>query len=340
MNTGMPTRRSVIALLAASTTISSRALGQSRPTTLKLATISRSIPQWELFEKFKAKVEADSGHKLAIDLTTTTDLGVQSFDLIRLLQTGLIDIANVIPLHVSGTVPLLEATELPGIFPDVETNRKAFADWTQKVLLKREALVGGRVVGSFGWAGQMLFARKPIESLAELKGSKIRVTSRSMSDYVNALGGAPVTISLDELYTGLQQGTVDGATTAAATGFQMRLWETTKYLIDLGIGTPTGLLVVASNVWSSLSPDLQKVVTTAGDEFTQAGWTQSLTLEKVGLDQNQEKGVKFVPMKPEWKPQLEAAQKVVAQKWAARAGADAKTAFNTVLSPYTKFKLD
>jgi TRAP-type transport system periplasmic protein len=332
-------RRQMLALSAGTLVVGTPALAQS-PRSLKLVTLSRSIPQWVLFENFKKDVEEKSGGKLKVDLTTTTELGVQSSDIIRLLQTNLVDIGNVVPLHVSGSVPLLEATELPGIFPDVAINRKAFADWTEKVLLKESAKIGGRVVGSFGWAGQMLFSRKPVEKLEELKGSKIRVTSRSMSDYVTALGGLPVTISLDELFTGLQQGTVDGATTAAATGDQLKLWETTKFLVDLNIGTPTGIMVVAQSVWNGLSADLQQVLVDAGARLTKDGWDQSLNLEKQGVDDNATKGVQYIPTRPEWVPILKRAQKVVAEKWAARARQEAKAAFNDVLSPYTQFKID
>jgi TRAP-type C4-dicarboxylate transport system substrate-binding protein len=168
---------------------------------------------------------------------------------------------------------------------------------------------------------------------------KIRVTSRSMSDYIAALGGVPVTISLDELYTGLQQGTVDGATTAAAVGYQMKLYETTKHLVDLNIGTPTGLLVVHSGTWNKLPPDLQKVLTTVGQEVTNRGWEQSLSLEKTGIEENRTKNVTYQPVKPEWKATLENAQKVTAQRWAERAGAEGKSAFNEVLAPFVGFKL-
>lgn len=333
-------RRKLLALSAAlAATATTPAMAQS-PRTLKFVTISRNIPPWVLFEAFKKEVEEKSDGELGVDLTTTTDLGVQSSDIIRLLQTGLVDIGNVVPLHVSGSLPLIEATELPGIFPDVETNRKAFEAWTEQVLMEESAQIGGRIIGSFGWAGQMLFSRVPINDLDDLKGAKIRVTSRSMSDYVTALGGQPVTISLDELFTGLQQGAVDGATTAAATGYQQNLWESTKYLVDLNIGTPTGIIVVASSVWDSLSPELQQVLIDAGARLTKDGWDQSLSLEKVGIDQNAEKGVQYFPTNPDWKPRLKQAQEEVARKWAERAGEDAKATFNEVLSPYTQFTID
>jgi len=323
------------------------ALGAARPALaqakgeykLKMVALTRTIPQWQLFEFFRDEVQKRSSGRIEITLTTIGELGVQSFDMVRVMSSGLVDIGNVVPLHVSGAVPLLEATELPGLFPDVATNRKAFDAWTEKVLLPHPEKVGGRTLGSFGWAGQMLFSRKPVDDIAKLKGMKIRVTSRSMSDFVAALGGVPVTISLDEMYTGLQQGTVDGATTAAAVGYQQKLYETTKYLVDLDIGTPTGLLVINSGVWAKLPPDLQKVLSDVGREFTDRGWTQSMSLEKTGIEENRQKNVTFQPLKPEWKPAIANAQKLVAQKWGERAGAEGKSAFNSVLAPFVGFKL-
>jgi len=307
---------------------------------LKTVAISRTVPQWELFEFFRDEVQKRSGGRIEVTLTTVGELGVQSFDMIRVMKSGLVDVGNVVPLHVSGAVPLLEATELPGLFPDVATTRKAFAVWTEKLLLRNEDKVGGRVLGSFGWAGQMQFSRRPVDDIAKLKGMKIRVTSRSMSDYISALGGVPVTISLDELYTGLQQGTVDGATTAAAVGYLMKLYESTKYLVDLNIGTPTGLIVINSGVWSKLPADMQKVLTDVGKEFTDKGWTQSLSLEKTGIEQNRQKNVVFQPVKPEWKSALAHAQKVTAERWAERAGPEGKKAFNDIIAPFAGFKLN
>lgn len=306
---------------------------------LKTMAITRTIPQWQLFEFFRDETQKRSNGRIEITLTTNGELGLQSFDMIRVMKTGIVDIGNVVPLHVSGAVPLLEGTELPGLFPDVATTRKAFDAWTEKLLLRNEDKAGGRVLGSFGWAGQMLFARRPVDAIAKLKGMKIRVTSRSMSDYISALGGVPVTISLDELYTGLQQGTVDGATTAAAVGYQMKLYESTKHLVDLNIGTPTGLLVINSGSWAKLPPDMQKVLTDVGREFTERGWKQSLSLERTGIEENRTKNVTFQPVKPEWKAALANAQKITAQRWAERAGPEGKAAFNDILAPYAGFKL-
>ena len=306
---------------------------------LKVAALARTIPQWQLFEFLRDETQKRSNGRIEVTLTTVGELGVQSFDMVRVMRSGLVDVGNVVPLHVSGAVPLLEATELPGLFPDVATTRKATEAWVEKVLLPNPDKVGGRVIGSFGWAGQMLFSRKPVDDIANLKAMKIRVTSSSMSDFISALGGVPVTISLDELYTGLQQGTVDGATTAAAVGYQMKLYETTKYLVDLNIGTPTGLIVVNSGVWAKLPADLQKVLTDVGKELTDRGWTQSFSLEKIGIDQNGQKNVAYQPMKPEWKAAIANAQKITAERWAIRAGAEGKSSFNTVIAPFVGFKV-
>jgi TRAP-type C4-dicarboxylate transport system substrate-binding protein len=306
---------------------------------MKVVAISRAVPQWELWQFFKNEVERRSNGRIAIELTTVGELGVATFDMIRILRSGLIDVGDVIPLHVSGEVPLFEGTELPGIFPDVPTNRKAIEAWTERLLVHNVDRMGGRVLGSYGWAGQMMFSRKSVEKLAELKGMKIRVTSRSMSDYVSFLKGEPVTIAFSELYPGLHRGTVDGATTGAASGYGLKLYEVTKYLVDLNIGTPIGLLVVSKPLWQRLPVDLQQLLIEVGKKFTDRGWTLSLDLEEKGINQLKAKGVTYIPVKPEWRAELKKAREHVAKKWVERAGTEGKLAFNQILSPYTGFTI-
>lgn len=72
-------------------------------------------------------------------------------------------------------------------------------------------------------------AGKKIDSLADMKGLKLRAYDKVSSDFIKALGGAPVTLTYGEQYAAVQRGTVNGLTTSVGGIAGIKAWEVLKY---------------------------------------------------------------------------------------------------------------
>ena len=110
--------------------------------------------------------------------------------------------------------------------------------------------------------------RKPIKTLEDVKGYKIRCGTLPAINAFKMIGASPVDISLNEMYLALQQGVVDGAELPTDYIYEYSIYEVSKYFNQTYHTYGTQFLGINKRVWDSLKPDQQKAIQEAA---TQAG---------------------------------------------------------------------
>ena len=128
---------------------------------------------------------------------------------------------------------------------------------------------------------------KPIRSVDDLDGLKIRVMKTSMSiKSVQAMGASPAPIDFGELYTALQQGVVDGAENNPPSFYTSMHYEICKYYtLDEHFRTPD-ILLISNLCWNRLSEEQQRIVADAAQQcslYQQKVWAEfeNFSMEKV-----------------------------------------------------------
>jgi len=122
--------------------------------------------------------------------------------------------------------------------------------------------------------------KKKINSLADLAGMKLRVTSPQQGAFVKKFGAIPVTIATAEVAPALQQGVVDGALTSAAGA---RLWvENFDYNYKLLLNYGTSFALANKQAFAKLTKDQQQKLVAASKEG--CNWvTTTLASQEAGL---------------------------------------------------------
>lgn len=304
---------------------------------LKGVSNSRPQVQFKMWEWMEQEIPKRTNGRVVVTPTSLPELGLTGFELVRVMKAGLVDLADVLPTYVSGDVPLIEGVDLPGFFSldEWDKGHKSHVAW-HKVMKANQDKLGGVFLGSYGYAYQVLFSRKPVQSLADLKGMKVRVFGAAQTDFIRALGAEPVSLAVAEVYSALERGTVDAAITGTIAGYNLKWYEVTKHMVDFQIGPVMIALVASKRTWDKLPADVRKPLEDVGNDLTVRGWELAKTSTTDGIEQNKKKGMTWVSLKPEWKgPIRDAVQKVVLPGWVKRAGADGKAAYNDVLAPFT-----
>ena len=96
---------------------------------LKLMGINRTLDPWKLYEEWAQSVEKRTSGRVQFELTSLPELGLGGAETIRVLKTGVVDVTETYAGYVAGELPIIEILELPGIFPDPETAKKAILAW-------------------------------------------------------------------------------------------------------------------------------------------------------------------------------------------------------------------
>lgn len=140
-------------------------------------------------------------------------------------------------------------------------------DWWKGEVAKLEN-VGLKVLSS-NWAYGIrhLLTTKPVNTVEDLNGMQIRVpTNQIQSKGFEALGATPVGMSLGDVYTALQQGTIDGAENPLSTLYGRKHHEVAKNLILDGHVYSFTTWVCSADWFNSLTPEQQDLLTTTAYE--------------------------------------------------------------------------
>lgn len=114
---------------------------------------------------------------------------------------------------------------------------------------------------------------KPIEKVADYKGLKMRTSGTAQATMYKALGAIPVGLSSKEIYTALQRGTIQGATSGVSRWRRSKLYEVAPYLtIDPTLPYLSMWLVINNDTWKKLSPADRKIFTDTARQIE--SWTR------------------------------------------------------------------
>ncbi|RPJ32238.1 MAG: hypothetical protein EHM35_11645, partial [Planctomycetaceae bacterium] len=241
-----------------------RNLSAGEPTkpefTLKLMGINRTLDPWKLFEAWAQSVEKRSNGRVKFEFTSLPELGLGGAETIRVIKTGVVDVAEVYGGYVAGELPMLEILEIPGIFPDPETAKKAILAWKPheaKILDERANAV---LLAMAVYPDQAIFSKRPVRQLEDFRGLKTRVHSVALASLVAGLEGEPLTVAFAEVYTALERGTLEAAITGTKPGLGLRWYEVAKYLVGPISMRPHVALSMNKNTWKRLPKELQTIL--------------------------------------------------------------------------------
>ncbi|MFQ5946674.1 MAG: TRAP transporter substrate-binding protein [Anaerolineae bacterium] len=305
----------------------------------KMVGTNRVTPQFEPFAWFAEEVEKRTNGQIQVDLLSLPELALTGFELVRVLKAGLIDGGDVILAYVAGDVPIVEGVDLPGLYPDFDASVKAHEAFLT-ALRRHQGKLGGIVLGAYLWPHQVIWSRKPIRSLDDLRGMKVRVYGTALTEFLKALGAIPVSVAFAEVYTALERGTVDAAVTGTYSGYALKWYEVSSYMIEMNIGPNSGTLTVSKKSWDKLTPELQATLRQLGKEFTKRGLEVGRRTTQEGIDKSREKGIEFINPGPKFLAATrDAVLNAVIPGWAKRAGRDAKPVFNEFIAPNAGYRI-
>ena len=197
---------------------------------------------------------------MQFELTSLPELGFGGAETIRILKTGVVDVTETYGGYVAGELPMIEILELPGIFPDPETAKKAILAWKPMEAKILDEKANAVLLAMALYPDQALFSKKPLRKLEDFKGVKTRVHSVALASLIAGLGGEPLTIAFAEVYTALERGTLDAAVSGTKPGYGLRWYEVSKYLVGPISMRPHVALAINKNTWKRLPPDMQNIM--------------------------------------------------------------------------------
>src|SRR5687767_6259562 len=205
--------------------------------------------------------------KMGVKVYPSGALGTEK-DNIEQLRLGALDMMRINVAPLNAVVPETIATGLPFVFRSVEHMRKVLDGPVGDEILK--AMEAQGLVGlAFYDSGARSFytVKKPIKTVADMKGLKIRVQQSDLFvATIEALGANPTPMPYGEVYTALKTGIVDAAENNFPSYESSRHFEAAKYYTMTEHSMAPEVLVFSKVIWDSLPEEDQALIRKAAKE--------------------------------------------------------------------------
>ena len=220
-------------------------------------------PTVEAVVRMGAKLEKATGGRLSIQMFPAMQLGGEK-EMIEQAQVGALQFARISVGPMGPVVDELNVFNLPFIFRDEAHMRKVIDGAIgAEMLAKLTANANARLVG-LCWmdAGvRSVYAKKPVQSPADLKGQKIRMMGNPIFvETMNAMGGNGIAMGFQELYNALQTGVVDGAENNPPSLLTQNHYQVTKFYSLTGHLIIPEILVFSRKSWDGLAKADQDLI--------------------------------------------------------------------------------
>ncbi len=186
------------------------------------------------------------------------------------LKYGTFDIGPIMPAYDPAKSPLWTIVYLPWVSSlDPWVRMNALIDLSELPVMKKE-LAQWDTMFLFSYAlGDVYYlwtVEKPVRTLADLKGLKIRSLGE-MAQSLSNVGANPVSMPMPDVYNALAKGIVDGGGFATAPAMGYRLYETCKFKTNMLLGSGGPMWVMKKSVFEKLPVNVQKVIREVSTEM-------------------------------------------------------------------------
>jgi tripartite ATP-independent transporter DctP family solute receptor len=213
-------------------------------------------------EQMGKQLEADSNGEIKVQMFAGGVLGSEK-EVVEQVQLGAIQMARITLGVVGPVVADVNVFNMPFVFRDEAHMRKVIDGPIGQEILDKVTQSNFNLVG-LGWMDggtRNLYTKKPVRSMYDLKGMKIRMISNPIFiETMNAMGGNGIAMDTGEVFSALQTGVVDGAENNPPTMLEHNHYQMAKYYTLTGHLIIPEMLVMSKTTWNKLSNPQQAMV--------------------------------------------------------------------------------
>lgn len=272
--------------------------------------------------KFLEDVENATGKKLEITLHSNATL-FKANEIKRAVQTGNVQLGEILINGYGNEDPILEVDAIPFLANDYDAAKKLYK--LQKPLLDKffEAQ-GVRLLYAVPWPAQGFLSKVPLNSVADMKGSKFRTAGPLLARFGELMGAVPINMPFGDVPQGFETGGVDTFMTSAASSVEIQAWDFISYFTTVGGMLPKAGVIVNAKEFDSLPEDVRAAILKAAATAETRGWQMSAKVMAETTETLRSHGVNIAKPTPEFMSELRKIGDQMTKEWIKKAGAPGK----------------
>jgi TRAP-type C4-dicarboxylate transport system substrate-binding protein len=225
-------------------------------------------------QNFAKRVGEVTKGQVAMTVHSGGALGIKANESLRAVEEGTVPMAEYAAFQNVGDLPLLGIESLPFLVDDYAQLRVmhsyARPAW-EAALAKR----GQKVLYVVPWPSQNFFTKKPVKTMDDLKGVRMRTYDRNTAEMVQKLGMVPQQMNNPDIVPALASGRLDAVMTSGTTAAAQKYWEFLKHTYNTNHLWASNLMVINLGAWNKLSPENRAAIEKLAKEMEPEFWRVS-----------------------------------------------------------------
>lgn len=297
--------------------------GLAKPVTLRFAhqNPATGLSSVHCVDPWLNQIEAATGGKVKIQRYYGQTLS-KGKDIWNATKTGIADMGWCFHGYWPGMTPLSDVISLPGMpFKTAEEGSAILWKLYEKFPEIRNEYKDVKILLFYTSDPYTLITvDRPVATMEDLRGMKIRMSGGPPTDMVRALGGTPMLIPMPDNYLSMQKGVIDGMGAPWEAINVWRFYEVAKHYTQVPFPAVYFSIAMNKRKWNSLSRDIREAISRVSGEYGSRYWGRNFFdrmkeagMEKVRAGGN---GGNIRALSPEEQARwLETGGKPVWEKW-------------------------
>jgi TRAP-type C4-dicarboxylate transport system substrate-binding protein len=273
--------------------------------------------------EFAKDVERLTGGKLSITVHGNASL-FKAPEIKRAVATGQAQMGEVLISIHENENPLFGIDVVPFLATSFSDAKKLW-DASRPAIAKALDAQGLTVLMAVPWPPQGIYAKKDLNSVADMRGLKWRAYNVGTARIAEIVGAQPLTIQAAELPQALATGVADSFMSSGATGFDTKVWETLTHFYDTQAWIPNNVTFVNKAAFAALDKPTQDAVLKAAADAEARGRRIADERTNFFLKELAAKGMKVLPPSPAFKEGLAKVGEQLTADWLKKSGAEGAT---------------
>jgi len=260
--------------------------------------ISKYVVRANTMKAFGDEVEKRSGGRVKFEYNWSESL-CKAKDAPDAVRTGVADASIIVTVYYPPKFPAWTVVDVAGIFDPYAVG---MAMWelndTEPAFQKTLDSLNARMLLPTPLGETVLFFRKPVTKLKDIKGLKVRAIG-SEADFINGVGGVPVPLPHPEVFLAVQRGTIDGVVGFPPSAMSYGYHEITTHWLRGIPGNFCLMVMINKDTWNKIPKDLQQMMNEVARGMAKSHAEATLKNDNDICDQQKARGAKITNVSQE-----------------------------------------
>ncbi len=274
----------------------------------------------ETLVQFAADVDKATGGKLKIQVHPNASL-FKAPEIKRAVQGGQAPLGEILLVNFENENALFGVDGIPFVATGYKDSLRLYQA-SRPALEKLLASQGLMLLYAVPWPPQGIYVKKPINSVADMRGLKWRAYSPSTARIAELIGAQPVTVQAAELPQALATGVLESYMSSGSTGYDSKTYEHIKYWYDTQAWLPKNAVIANQKMFDALDKPTKDAVLKAAKDAEALGWKVSEEKNDWYKKALTEKGMQIVAPSPKLKQDMQQVGDTMLADWLKKAGTE------------------